>query len=193
MSIYGLKPTFTDLEGYKKWREVWRTIYSEMSARIRTHKQAYKQACELDRKRPTTALRGNVRTSYATLRGAQVAASKLCTVLEEAKIRMSNITRMKREMQEHLAQYPLKVEGCQMIDFHFNKKHLEFSWIPMWVVKAKGKTFYVHHVDGNAPWTTRETPDHASTKGSLRFRRCDLTIDKDGVATITPMKVVETS
>lgn len=53
----------------------------------------------------------------------------------------------------------------------------------MWVVKAKGKTHYVHHVQGNAPWSTKETPDNPSTKGSIKFKNVKLTIH-DGVACI---------
>lgn len=72
---------------------------------------------------------------------------------------------------------------CRTIDFHFNKGHLQDPTIPMWVVKAKGKSFYVDHVEANAAWTTRETPE-ASTKGSLRFKNCFLKIE-DGIAYIT--------
>jgi hypothetical protein len=71
---------------------------------------------------------------------------------------------------------------CRTIDFHFNKGNLADPSIPMWVVKAKGQTFYVNHVEANAKWKTRETPD-SSTKGSLRFKNCTLIIE-DGIATI---------
>ena len=54
----------------------------------------------------------------------------------------------------------------------------------MWVVKAHGVTFYVEHVDANIPWTTKETPDNASTKGSLKFKDCKLTIHDDNTATL---------
>lgn len=57
------------------------------------------------------------------------------------------------------------------IVFHFNKKHLEDPNIPMWVIKYKGETFYVDHVDVNPGigFSTKETPD-SSTKGSLKFK-----------------------
>lgn len=74
-------------------------------------------------------------------------------------------------------------EHCRCIDFHFNKGHLMDPKIPMWVVKAKGQTFYVNHVESNATWSTRETPE-GSTKGSLRFKNCFLKIE-DGTAFIT--------
>jgi hypothetical protein len=41
----------------------------------------------------------------------------------------------------------------------------------MWVVKSKGETYYVHHVDfENVSFSTKETPDNPHTKGSLKFK-----------------------
>jgi hypothetical protein len=56
--------------------------------------------------------------------------------------------------------------------FHFNKKHLEDSTIPMWVVKCRGDTHYVHHVDVSPGigFSTKETPDNPHTKGSIKFK-----------------------
>lgn len=56
------------------------------------------------------------------------------------------------------------------IVFHFNKKHLEDSSIPMWTLKHKGVTYYVHHLDSKIGFSTKETPDNEHTKGSLQFR-----------------------
>lgn len=56
--------------------------------------------------------------------------------------------------------------------------------IPMWVVKAKGQTYYVDHVDCEKGWSTKETPDNPSTKGSIIVKKCLLSI-VDGVAKIT--------
>ena len=58
------------------------------------------------------------------------------------------------------------------IIFHFNKKHLEDSSIPMWVVKSKGVTHYVHHVDvaEGVGFSTKETPENPHTKGSVKFK-----------------------
>jgi hypothetical protein len=111
------------------------------------------------------------------------------TVLDEAKIRMNNITTMRKSMIEHQKQFPLEIQQCDRVDFHFNKKHLEFPWIPMWVIKTKGKTFYVNHVNASCPWSTRETPDNDSTKGSIRFRECSMKIDAEGVATLDSLNV----
>lgn len=54
----------------------------------------------------------------------------------------------------------------------------------MWVLKTKGNSYYVHHVDANCPWSTKETPDNPATKGSLKFKNCLLTIDDNGIAII---------
>ncbi|HYA84706.1 MAG TPA: hypothetical protein VEH06_14840 [Candidatus Bathyarchaeia archaeon] len=55
----------------------------------------------------------------------------------------------------------------------------------MWVIKAKGETHYVRHVTALCPWSTKETPDNASTKGSIKFKDCRITIDENLEATIT--------
>lgn len=67
--------------------------------------------------------------------------------------------------------------ACKTLVFHFNKKHLEDPTIPMWVIKAKGETFYVEHVSCDLPWTTKEAPGNSHTKGSLKVKRCHLIID----------------
>jgi hypothetical protein len=69
--------------------------------------------------------------------------------------------------------------------FHFNKGHLADPTIPMWVIKTYGKTFYIEHVECAVPWSTKETPDNASTKGSIKIKNCLLTIDQENVAHIT--------
>jgi hypothetical protein len=42
----------------------------------------------------------------------------------------------------------------------------------MWVVKCRGDTYYVHHVDvePGVGFSTKETPDNPSTKGSIKFK-----------------------
>ena len=58
------------------------------------------------------------------------------------------------------------------IVFHFNKKHLQDPTIPMWVVKCRGDTYYVNHVDVSpgVGFSTKETPDNPHTKGSIKFK-----------------------
>ena len=80
---------------------------------------------------------------------------------------------------------------CKDVVFHFNKKHLEDETVPMWVVKAHGVTFYVNHVTAEIPWTTKETPNNPSTKGSLKFKRCRLSIDDDNCATISKLGLLD--
>ena len=67
------------------------------------------------------------------------------------------------------------------IIFHFNKGHLQDPTIPMWVVKSKGETHYVHHVDVDkgVGFSTKETPDNTKTKGSIKFKGV-LRITNDG-------------
>ena len=56
--------------------------------------------------------------------------------------------------------------------------------IPMWVIKTGGETYYVHHVEANAKWNTKETPDNPHTKGSLKFKNVDIVINDDSCAEI---------
>jgi hypothetical protein len=66
----------------------------------------------------------------------------------------------------------LNITKRSEIILHFNKMHLQDSNIPMWVIKVKGETHYVHHVDVEAGigLSTKETPDNQHTKGSLKFK-----------------------
>ena len=57
----------------------------------------------------------------------------------------------------------------------------------MWVLKSHGVTFYVNHVTANIPWTTKETPDNEHTKGSLKFKDCKLSIDRNNNATLSKL------
>lgn len=62
----------------------------------------------------------------------------------------------------------------------------------MWVLKTKGKTYYVNHVECNVPWSTKETPDNPSTKGSIKVKDCKIVIDDDNTATINKLNLFET-
>ena len=84
----------------------------------------------------------------------------------------------------------LQIEiACKEVVFHFNKGHLTDQTIPMWVLKTKGESYYVHHVDCQMPWSTKETPDNPSTKGSLKIKKCLLTINEDNEATISELTI----
>ena len=75
--------------------------------------------------------------------------------------------------------------------FHFNKKHLEDSTIPMWVLKFHGETYYVNHVECNVPWSTKETPDNLHTKGSIKVKEVLVTIDEDNNANLTNLTIFD--
>jgi len=57
----------------------------------------------------------------------------------------------------------------------------------MWIIKAKGESYYVEHVVCKIGWSTKETPDNSHTKGSIKIKNCLLTIDDDNLATITEL------
>jgi hypothetical protein len=75
--------------------------------------------------------------------------------------------------------------------FHFNKGHLTDETIPMWVIKTHGVTMYVNHVTADIPWSTKETPGNEKTKGSIKFKKCKLTIDPDNNATISRLGIAD--
>lgn len=55
----------------------------------------------------------------------------------------------------------------------------------MWVLKTKGETYYVKHVNALVGWTTKETPDNPHTKGSLKFKNVNVSIDDNNEALIS--------
>lgn len=81
--------------------------------------------------------------------------------------------------------------ACRDVVFHFNKKHLEDQTVPMWVLKTAGETFYVNHVDCEIPWSTKETPDNPSTKGSIKVKNALMQIDLDNHARLTKLTVID--
>jgi hypothetical protein len=63
-----------------------------------------------------------------------------------------------------------KSDEVQRIVFHYNKAHNQDASIPSWVVKHKGQTYYVNHLDSKVGFSTKETPLNETTKASLMFR-----------------------
>lgn len=57
----------------------------------------------------------------------------------------------------------------------------------MWIIKTKGESYYVEHVDCKIGWSTKETPDNIHTKGSIKIKNCLLVIDDDNCAIITEL------
>ncbi len=73
-----------------------------------------------------------------------------------------------------------KDETINRITFSYNKAHNLDQTIPPWVVKFKGQSYYVNHLEisPNVGFSTKETPDNEHTKASLLIRG-KLTIQKE--------------
>jgi hypothetical protein len=177
MSANAMKPTFTDRDGYLRWKAEWRMVYKELSQRIARQKRRLKEAA-----RSNDPAAPKIQSELQYMR---VMAHKMMSLLEDAAIRRDRILDMHKQLAEQNAQFPLVLEDCRNIDFHFNKGSLEFPFLPMWTLKTKGKTFYINHIDANIPWSTRELPE-GSTRGMIRLKNGDITIDAEGNATINP-------
>lgn len=54
----------------------------------------------------------------------------------------------------------------------------------MWIIKLKGESYYVDHVDCSVPWSTKETPENSHTKGAIKIKNCLVQIDESNCATI---------
>lgn len=181
MSAFNMKPKFTTRAEYKSWLKTWKVLYREVSEKIRRQKQQVK---DIQRAYPNNDMEYAAEEQRKLVQERAMGA-KAMTLLNEARIRWQNIQDMKTGIEEQFSQFPKVIEDARNIDFHFNKKYLEFpDIIPMWIVKAKGTSFYVNHVDCAAAWTTREQPDNPSTKGAIRIKRGTITIDVDGNASI---------
>lgn len=63
----------------------------------------------------------------------------------------------------------------------------------MWVVKTRGESYYVNHVECNVPWSTKETPDSSHTKGSIKIKKCILRIDDENCAHIVEQNLHDLS
>ena len=174
MSANSMFPTFTDKSGYLKWRSEWKIVYSHLSQQIRETKAKLKAASKAEQ----PALQKE-------LHYKRVMAHKMMTLMQDAKLRRDRILTMHKQLAEQQAQFPILLEDCRTIDFHFNKISLEFDFMPMWALKTKGMTFYINHIEANIPWSTRELPEGA-TRGMIRLRNADISIDASGVATINP-------
>lgn len=58
-----------------------------------------------------------------------------------------------------------------VIIVHYNKAHNSDISIPPWVIKHKGNTYYVNHIEfKNKDLNTKETPLNDQTKASLKFK-----------------------
>lgn len=176
MSVHSMKPTFYDKAGYMAWRSEWRVVYTTLSTKIRDLKSQVKRL-QRENSNEASALQRELAINRAI-------ANKMMTLLGEAKLRRDRIIGMQQSLKEQFDSFPLTLGKNRNVDFHFNKGSLEFPFLPMWMLKAGGKTFYVNHIDAQCPWSTRELPE-GSTRGMIRFKRCNIEIDKEGTALIT--------
>jgi len=173
-SAFGLKPAFNTKEGWREWRAEWSTFYGDLGVRIRRRKYAIKALQRAG---------VNAKVQQRALVHDRIVARKMMTLLEEGKARLARLQKMEADIAAQFATFPLGIAECPIIDLHFNKASLEFPQIPKWTLKTKGKTYYIHHITANIPWSTRELDD-GPTRGMLRLRKAKLTITKDGEAII---------
>ena len=175
MSAHGMTPKFFDLDGYRRWRAQWRSLYKRLSLDIRRAKTKVKLIQKEN---------GNSAALQKNLHFQRVMAYKTMNLLQEAKDRWKRILTMRQQIADQMATFPLTLEDCRTIDFYYNRASNEFAELPMWVLKCRGKTYYLHHVSAECAWSTHERPD-SSTRGMMRFRNCTLHINAQGEATIT--------
>lgn len=179
MSVHALKPTFTDRQTYLAWRTSWKTVYSHISNEIRRRKIEVKNAQRVWYKASDTEV-AKMQRNLVLQRGD---ARKMMTLLGEAKLRKEKIAAMRKSIADQVATFPLTIT-TKVADFHFNKISVEMSFMPKWVLRANGKTYYIEHLDAQMGFSTREL-ESGSTLGMLRFRNCSITIDETNTATIT--------
>lgn len=74
-------------------------------------------------------------------------------------------------------------DTANRVVFHYNKAHNQDQTIPCWIVKHKGQTYYVNHLDSSVGFTTKETPDNEHTKGALQFKGKLTITETDGETT----------
>ncbi len=106
----------------------------------------------------------------------------MMALLDEAKLRRDRIIEMQKSINDQ--GFPLEMKS-KRVDFSYNRGHNEFPFLPRWIVKMKGKTYYVDHIDSKVGFNTREL-EEGSTRGMLRFNNCLISISADKVATIIP-------
>lgn len=178
MSVHGLFPEFSSANEYKAWKHAKSLVYRKVSSVCRARKLRIK---ELQRQGKHDEVK-QARASYIDDRSI---AQKMNTLNKDGKARRDQLLGIRKSLKEQFDSFPLSIEKCRVVDIHFNKKSLEIPSIPMWVVKTRGKTYYVNHINCQLPWNTMEKAEGA-TRGLIRVSGCSLLIDKEGIAHITP-------
>ena len=171
MSANAMFPTFTDRAGYLKWRAEWKIVYSALSQKISEEKAKLK-----------VAIKEEQPAIQKELHYKRVMARKMMTLLQDAKLRRDRILAMHQQLADQQALFPLRLD-TRVADFAYNRIHNEFDFMPRWLIKASGKTYYINHLDAEIGFTTKEMVD-PRTKGMLRFRNTRLEIDTDANATV---------
>lgn len=66
----------------------------------------------------------------------------------------------------------LLIEKRETIIFHYNKHHNVDTSTPPWIIKCKGITYYINHMDifPGIGFSTNETPDNPNTKGTMKIK-----------------------
>lgn len=169
------KPKFNKPEDFWQWKREWADYYKQFSEQIRRQKRMVKQG-----QRSGNYMAFQQRKLVYMRKNAQLLMKLLEEGWEEYRKRKEGMA----ELQAQLQQYPMEISKAREVVFHFNKGHLFNDLLPMWCVKCKGKTYYVNHVSSTAQWSTKETPDHPSTKGSIKFKNVRLHVDEEGTAHI---------
>lgn len=196
MSAFDMHPKFGTLAEYRSWRKSWAILFKTHVQRIRKMKNdraALQQRIALGEK--SFGVPADSRARLATIQRELVIeramGHKMMTLLDDAKARANRIREMQKALDEQMKSFPMTIESPSF-DFHFNRGAIEFPFLPMWTLKTRGKTYYIQHLDASGVvMTTRETPEHPSTKGAIRFRRGRLTLNPDGTATLVSVQAVE--
>lgn len=79
----------------------------------------------------------------------------------------------------------MQIDEDTRIIVHYNRIHNTNQEIPPWVIKAKGETYYINHIDveKNVGFSSRETPSNDTTKASIKVK-ARLSIDENACAVI---------
>lgn len=201
MTAFNLKPTFSDREGYLGWRRSWAKVQARMTHDTRDLKRRVALAHSELARLNASHLSGRQDLTEAEIIAwrryyeAHTAASllskdldlarsmarKVMMLLEEAKLRRDRILKMHEDIRLQNKDFPLDLGACKNIDFQYNAGQRDFPFLPMWIIRVKGRSYYVREVEAECAWRTHERPS-GMTRGVLRFNRAHVSFTADGVA-----------
>lgn len=169
------KTTFHTVDDYQNWVNEWRIGYKSIEQMIREHKAKAKEFYKAG-----DVINGNKlhNTAVTFLRPM---ASKMLDLRANAKEVWKKQMEGMKELQKVMNSYPIDFGSCREVVFHFNKAHNQNPNIPAWILKIKGESYYIHHLEATAPFTTKETPENSHTKGALKFKKVHAKIDENGI------------